>query len=75
MYAPMPKQDPAYINVCAKYHNTELSMWYEDKKKDKKDKTIPLASVVSAEMTIIFSLMSFFITHYINLIRKPYVSR
>ena len=57
----MPKQDPAYMSVCAKYHSTELSMWYEDRKKDKKERTIPLASVVSAEAIMSFSLMSFFI--------------
>ena len=57
----MPKQDPAYIKVCAKYHKTLLSMRYEERKKDKKERTIPLASVISAEAIIIFSLMSFFI--------------
>ena len=58
----MPKQLPAYISVCAKYHSTLLSMWYDDRKKDKKERTIPLASVISAEAIIIFSLMSFFIS-------------
>ena len=57
----MPKQEPAYIKVCAKYQRTELSMWYEERKKDKKERTIPLASVVSAEAIMSFSLMSFFI--------------
>ena len=57
----MPKQEPAYIKVCAKYQSTELSMWYEERKKDKKERTMPLASVISAEAIIIFSLMSFFI--------------
>lgn len=57
----MPKQEPAYMSVCAKYQRTELSMWYEERKKDKKERTMPLASVISAEAIIIFSLMSFFI--------------
>lgn len=57
----MPKQEPAYMSVCAKYQSTELSMWYDERKKDKKERTIPLASVISAEAIIIFSLMSFFI--------------
>lgn len=57
----MPKQDPAYINVCAKYQSTELSMWYDERKKDMKERTMPLPSVISAEAIIIFSLMSFFI--------------
>ena len=58
----MPKHEPAYISVWAKYHSTLLSIWYEERKKDKKDKAIPLASVVSAEIIISFSLMSFFIS-------------
>ena len=39
-------------------------MRYEERKKDKKERTIPLASVVSAEAIMSFSLMSFFINQY-----------
>ena len=62
----MPKQDPAYISVCAKYQSTELSMWYEERKKDRKHNTIPEANVISAAPIIVLSFMSFFIITQYN---------